>query len=146
MNTIKEITDLADKRLKEAELLLSNGFNEGAFYLAGYSVELMLKARICKNLEIENFYLKPQISGKQAFFTHDLAQLLTLSGLRKRFENEIDSKGGNNSELSVNWQIICTWNEEKRYDTFVRQHDVEEFIDGITNPTNGFLTWLKQNW
>jgi len=44
MNSVLEIRNLADKRLEEANLLLQNGFHEGAFYLAGYAVELMLRS------------------------------------------------------------------------------------------------------
>ncbi len=138
MNTIREITDLADKRLREAELLHANGMEEGALYLAGYVVELMLKARICKNLDIENFYVRPIKTGKQAFFTHELEQLMTLSGLRTEFDKEILT----NSVLDKAWQDISTWSEERRYVSIVTHQEVRTFLSSLKI----FLTWFQQNW
>jgi hypothetical protein len=138
MNTIREITDLADKRLQEAELLHANGMEEGAFYLAGYVIELMLKARICKNLDIENFYIRPIKTGKQAFFTHDLEQLLTLSGLRTIFDQEIST----NTVLANSWLVICTWDEERRYVSVVTHRNITTFLSSVKI----FLAWFQQNW
>ncbi|MDP3007736.1 MAG: HEPN domain-containing protein [Methylococcales bacterium] len=45
MKTAQEIKDIALERLQEAAILCDNGKYDGAFYLAGYSVELMLKAK-----------------------------------------------------------------------------------------------------
>ena len=140
MNSVQEIRNLADKRLEEANLLLQNGFHEGAFYLAGYAVELMLKARICKHLDMDDFYTRPLKSGKQAFFTHDLEQLLTLSGSRKRLEMDIDPVTGTNSTLFANWQTICKWNEEKRYELSIEPDEAANFFQAITDSQNGFLT------
>ena len=138
MNTIREITDLADKRLNEAELLHVNGMEEGALYLAGYVIELMLKACICKNLDIENFYVKPIKTGKQAFFTHDLDQLMTLSGLRTIFDKEVIT----NQILADSWQDICNWSEERRYISVATHEEVTIFLSSIKT----FLTWFLQNW
>ena len=137
MNTIREITDLADKRLKEAELLHVNGMDEGAFYLAGYTVELMLKAQICRNLDIDNFYVKPIKTGKQAFFTHELDQLLTLSGLR----TILDSEALTNIPLNKAWQNICTWSEERRYVSAISHQETSKLLSSIKL----FLTWFLQN-
>lgn len=138
MNTIREITDLADKRLREAELLHASGMEEGAFYLAGYAVELMLKAYICKNLDIDNFYVKPLKTGKQAFFTHELDQLLTLSGMRTIFDQEVLT----NQPLADAWKDICTWSEERRYVSVTTHTEVAILLSSI----NFFLTWCHQNW
>lgn len=146
MKTVAEIEGLATKRLEEAKLLLSNGYFEGAFYLAGYSIELMLKARICKHLEIEDFYLKQPEPLKKAYFVHNLEQLLTLSGLRKKYEDETDAEKGRNKALSKNWNKICSWNETARYDCDVKQPDAIALIKAIENPENGFLPWLRINW
>lgn len=146
MKTAAEIQGLATKRLEEAKLLLTNGYCEGAFYLAGYSMELMLKARICKHLEIEDFYMKQPESLRKAYFVHNLEQLLTLSGLRRKYEDEIDPLKGNNSALNKSWNKICSWSEGARYDCHVQQKDALALIDAIEDPKTGFLTWLQLNW
>jgi hypothetical protein len=44
-----DIQVLAQAKLKEAECLFTNGFFDGAYYLGGYAVELLLKAMVCKS-------------------------------------------------------------------------------------------------
>lgn len=56
MTNPEEIKKLAFQRLKEAEILYKNEMYDGAFYLAGYSVELILKAKICERLGIPNLF------------------------------------------------------------------------------------------
>lgn len=147
MNTAQDILNLANKRLLEAQCLLSSYCPEGAYYLAGYVVELTLKAHICKLLDIDDFYASTHVRRMSGvYFTHDLNQLLTLSGWRKRLENEIGVAGANNLALFRNWQLISQWNEQKRYEAIVSDLDVKEFIDALTDPLNGFLVWAQRNW
>jgi HEPN domain-containing protein len=56
MKTPQEIEDLAWDRLDEAQVLFTSRKFDGAFYLAGYAVELMLKTRICELFEIPNLF------------------------------------------------------------------------------------------
>lgn len=142
MNCIKDIEKLSDLRLNEAICLLNNKYFHGSFYLAGYSVELILKARICKNLDIEHFYSSKLKHGDKAFFNHDLEQLLTLSGLRTKFEVDCLT----DIPLKLNWDNICLWNEGKRYEFGITEKDTEKYIDSITNNKNGFLQWIRLNW
>ena len=50
------IQSLADARIREAECLFENNHFDFAFYAASYAVEFSLKAKICKVLNIPNFY------------------------------------------------------------------------------------------
>jgi hypothetical protein len=53
----KQLQDLAKLRLREAEALYVAGFYDGSVYLAGYAVELGLKARICRLLHVADYPL-----------------------------------------------------------------------------------------
>lgn len=55
MPTRKELQDLAEIRLQEAKVLFEKEFYDGARYLAGYVIELALKARICKILDLDQY-------------------------------------------------------------------------------------------
>lgn len=48
-----DFQQLADSRLLEAKTLLANNLFDGAVYLAGYALELALKARICKIIDTD---------------------------------------------------------------------------------------------
>jgi hypothetical protein len=51
MPTVHELKSLTQQRLDEADDLLSLNRTDAAFYLAGYAIELALKAAICKTLD-----------------------------------------------------------------------------------------------
>jgi HEPN domain-containing protein len=67
MNSQADIEKLAEEKLKEANCLMNGNFYDGAFYMAGYSVELFLKAKICKTLNIPDFFLFKKIMKDEAY-------------------------------------------------------------------------------
>jgi len=64
----QQLQQLARLRLREAEALYGARLYDGCVYLAGYAVELALKARICRLLGLSEYPLEP----KQAFRVHNL--------------------------------------------------------------------------
>jgi hypothetical protein len=147
-----EIRKLAYQRLKEAEILYKNNMCDGAFYLAGYSVELMLKAKICDRLGIPNLFDETNtdansIKGKgeirKTLKTHNLFTLLIFSGLKIKFDND---KATNKELAKANSLLFNAWDENARYKPcghFVDK-DVEKLIN-LLSGANGILTWIEQN-
>ena len=97
MKCKEDIEKLSDLMLSQAECLLSANYPNGAYYLGGYTIELLLKARICKTLGIDDFFdfgnpLKTKIKNEdmvtRPFKVHDLAQLMILSGLYHKMEKK----------------------------------------------------------
>lgn len=130
-----DIVELAYKKLAEAECLLSNQMADGAFYLAGYSVELMIKARICKTLGIPDFYnfgdeekkkLRNEASITKPYKVHDLLQLITLSGLYAEFETAISDQ-----DFYLHWSKVITWNEASRYYSGLNISNVKIFVFSV---------------
>jgi hypothetical protein len=56
MKSQSGIEKLARQKLAAAKCLLENEHYDDAYYLAGYSIELYLKAVICKTLGVDSFY------------------------------------------------------------------------------------------
>lgn len=52
MQSQSNIEVLAYAKLEDAQILLLNERFDSAYYLAGYAIELLLKARVCKTLGI----------------------------------------------------------------------------------------------
>ena len=77
--TRKDLQELSRLRLREAQALYKAHFYDGCVYLAGYAVELGLKARICRLLRLEQYPLAGDIG--RAFKVHSLDQLKVLAGL-----------------------------------------------------------------
>ena len=134
-----DIQDLADLRLAEAEGLVSLGFPDGAFYLAGYAAELYLKSKICESLKLPNFYdqYAPKSDLSKTFLIHNLERLMLLSGLLLEFEAEKSS----NVPFLSDWQKIQEWSEKNRYD-LRGSHTIADatvFINAIKN----LIQWIK---
>lgn len=155
MNTPIEIKEIAWKRLEEAKVLYRNKLFDGAFYLAGYSVELMLKAKICENWGIANLFnfdekdfgskkYNENISIIRRFVgTHSLTILLIISGLKLKFDNE---KANNKILLKANSLIIEKWSEQVRYlpNGNSNPNEVKNLID-LLKHKKGLLKWIETN-
>lgn len=141
MRTKNDIKKIALSKLKEANKLYQAGFYEGAFYLGGYCIELAIKARICKNLDIDDLFVSKYL---KFFKVHDFDTLLMFSGLYEKFERD----KALNLDLYQNWSYICGWKEDSRYTTIGSKTpiEVQRFLKAISEPSNGFLKWIKKYW
>ncbi len=148
MNSPAEIRRIADQRLLEAKILLQSPANkhyDGAYYLAGYCVELYLKAKICEALDLDDLFSDTSMAKKitATFKSHRLEELMLLTGLNRKFELAKSA----NIALASSWSQIKLWNESKRYlppGTILRA-EVEELMSAIEDPQNGFLQWIRQH-
>jgi len=116
MTCQSDIENVAAQKILDAECLLIGGRFDGAYYLAGYAIELLLKAKICKTLGIADFFdfdnkdRSVKIKNDNSVFrTHNYEQLLILSGIYMDYKNEQDP------EFKTNWSIVVEWNENSRY-------------------------------
>ncbi len=150
MTNPEEIRKLALQRLKEAEILLQNGMCDGAYYLAGYSVELMLKAKICDRLGIPNLFDEHNITSekgmgeiRKTLKTHNLFTLLIFSGLKVKFDND---KATNKELAKATSLLFNSWDENARYKPcgHMVDKDVEKLIN-LLSGSNGILQWIEKN-
>jgi len=155
MKNPAEIKALAYERLEEAKILCEAGKYDGAFYLAGYSIELMLKAKVCEQVGIDNLFYFDE-KGKAAYGvseirkavrTHDISVLLMLSGLKVKFD---EAKSDNKKLLKANGLLFensgkCLWNEQVRYQVNLQKQDnVQNLIDLLIDD-EGVLKWIETN-
>ena len=141
MKTPISIQHLADTRIAEAECLYANGHYDLAFYVAGYAVELYLKARICLVLNMPNFFdfgnrekLINEDSITKPYKVHNFVQLLILSGLSAEHEKMLSD-----NNFKKDWSRLDHWKEDARYNLGKQQKDVEQFIVSVKNTTK----WIK---
>lgn len=105
----KDLQIIAEKRIKEAKFLFEDDCFEGAYYLAGYSIECALKACIAKQIKRHVFPDKKFINDS---YTHDLNQLLGLAGLReeqktKAKQDQVKALGSFHTEIDKYWNCKC---------------------------------------
>jgi hypothetical protein len=138
MPSKKELKAISLMRLKEAKTLYNNQLYDGALYLSGYVIEIALKARICKLLDID--YPEKETSFK----THNFDLLVNLAGLRKT----LDHKLGIDIDFKANWSIATAWKPEFRYKPIGASTpiQVQDVITALDDKKNGILTWIKKKW
>jgi HEPN domain-containing protein len=138
MDCQSKIVETADLRIKEAGCLLENSFWNGAYYLAGYAVELMLKASVCKTLGIDDFFTFKGTARKdlyKPYKVHNFQELLILSGIFKEVE-----AAQADTEFKAHWSLVCQWSEESRYLTDKNEKDVNDFVTSV----KVICEWIKK--
>jgi hypothetical protein len=148
----EEIRKLANQRLKEAEILYQNGQYDGAYYLAGYAVELSLKAKICERLGLPNLFdetdgatnsIKGISEIRKTLKMHNLQILLIFCGLKPKFDKD---KSTNLAFAKINSLLFNGWNENARYrpSGYIAAKDIQTLLTLLTRSDNLFI-WIVQN-
>lgn len=121
MLSLSDLRSIANARLEDAEVLLNAGRSDGSVYLAGYAIEIALKARICQSLNWPGFpSTTKEFEGYQSFRTHDLDILLHLSGV----ENLVKTRH------FTEWSVVATWDPNVRYRSIgiITQQDARDMM------------------
>jgi len=139
IETKVEFQKLAKNRLEEAKALLGLGKWDGAYYLAGYAVELALKACIIKRLMTTNAF--PDRKFSENCYTHDLNKLVSLAGL----EDSLDEARKADKILSTHYNEVLGWSEPKRYHR-IEKGEAEALCTAIADDEHGVLPWIMSQW
>jgi HEPN domain-containing protein len=126
---------LAEAKLEDAKLLLGAGRATNAYYLAGYAIELMLKAIVSARFRTDTL---PDRAVSTQVFVHDLRKLisLTLLDIPLKEHEERDPR------FRARLQIVLRWTEESRYSSY-GANEALALIDAVENPEHGVLPWLR---
>ncbi len=138
MLTRNDLQKLSQVRLDDATYLLHANRPSSAYYLAGYAVELALKACISR-LILPNAI--PDKAFINAIYVHKFYSLLATSGLQPEFDSDMRM----DSEFAAYWAITNNWTEESRYEMH-DQIEATSLIQAISEPNHGVFRWLKSHW
>lgn len=136
--TRRDLRGLALIRLKEAKVLLRNGYYDGAYYLSGYCIECALKACIAKRTCRYEF---PDKKTANASHTHRLEDLLRVAQLAAALGEEV----GKNRIFEANWNLVKDWSEQSRYKKHT-QREAEALLSAVGDKKVGGLKWIKPHW
>ena len=129
MIPIADLKLLAVTRLTEAEILLQGGKFDGGAYLCGYSVEFVLKARICQTFGWSEFPLtRSEFQDYQSLRTHNLGVLLHLSGIEEKVKKDHFN----------HWNLVSEWNP----DILFRLGAQRELVEAMINSARALLDIL----
>jgi len=138
MLTKGDLEKLAQVRLEDALLLLQASRSSSAYYLAGYAIELALKACIANLIQSQ---VIPDKAFINAIYTHRLDHLLATAGLLPEFN--ADSK--TDIQLAAYWAITTKWNEESRYE-FWDPISAATLLQAVSDSNHGVFQWVKKHW
>jgi hypothetical protein len=133
-----DLQELAQVRLDDAILLFANKRYSSAYYIAGYSVELALKACIAK------LFLPDTIPDKafvNAIYKHDLQELQSVAGLKPQYDADAET----DTVFASNWSIACNWTEESRYMLW-DSVSTATLLQAISDLNHGVFQWVKRYW
>jgi HEPN domain-containing protein len=139
IDTRVEFQELAETRLLEAKALLGLGKWDGAYYLAGYAVELALKACIIRSLMATDSF--PGKDFSKDCYTHDYRKLIAAARLTRDLELAMQA----DARFEANWSTVKVWSEVMRY-CRIEEIETRELCDAIDEPLHGVLPWLKTHW
>ncbi|WP_370194492.1 MULTISPECIES: hypothetical protein [Aurantimonas] len=133
-----DLHGLARARCDDAALLLENRRWSSAYYLAGYSIELGLKACIAKQISKDTI---PDKSIIRDIYSHEFMKLVSLAGLRK----ELSGAQNSDSDFAANWAIVSEWSPDTRY-RVISAAEAQYIVAAISDTEHGVLKWIKQYW
>jgi hypothetical protein len=129
---LADLEAAANERLQDAETLFAGGRFASAIAMGVYSLEIHLKVRICKKLNLNGL--------PKAFEIHELESLLVLSGLQV-------ARDAAPPNLQFNWEEIVDRSlkiNDMRYlsPNNWNQSDALTFLEQLRDPPDGVLPWL----
>lgn len=138
MLTKADLEKLALIRLDDAKLLLQHNRSSSAYYLAGYAVELALKACISRLIQSCTI---PEMAFIKAIYVHKLDNLLATAGLRPAFDAGVKA----DPQFAAYWAIANNWTEASRYE-YWDPFAAASLLQAIDEPVHGVFQWVKRYW
>ena len=125
MHDVADLQVVAAERLEDARALINAGRFAGASYVAGFAVEIALKARICLTLGWTGFpETRRDFDRYQSLKTHDLRVLLRFSGMEAAIKTSKPS----------DWSVILGWDPMTRYSAAMyTERDASDMIASATS-------------
>jgi HEPN domain-containing protein len=127
---------VATSKLEDAVLLLAHDRYSNAYYLAGYAVEIALKAVIAKQFRPG---VIPEKGLVNSIYTHRLISLIDLAGLSAELGQ------ARNVLLAAKWTTVSQWSEASRYET-ISEAPARELVTAVNDPKGGVSPWIIRHW
>jgi len=132
------LQSLAQEKLEDATALVGDNRWSNGYYLAGYAVELALKACIAKAFKAETI---PDRNLVNATYQHNFKNLVGTAGLSAELRNKEQADAG----FAANWGVVNSWSPDARYASATEQ-DAKELLRAISDEKDGVFEWIKVFW
>lgn len=133
-----DLQKLAQIRFDDSVHLLNAQSFSSAYYLAGYSIELGLKACIARQIRSEEI---PDKNLIQKIFSHEFLKLVGLAGLAR----ELSDAQNADTQFQAYWGIASEWSPDSRY-AITDPTSAQLLVAAIGDPNHGVLRWIRAFW
>jgi hypothetical protein len=133
-----DLQALAQSKIDDAILLLQHKRFSNAYYLAGYAVEIGLKACIAKQYPPRLFPIKRYL---QKYSATNFQRWSDWAGSQRLSKS---SRIGTTT-FAANWAIVGEWSPDARYET-QDPAATQIMLAAVTTEQSGVLPWIKQYW
>ena len=134
-HTRADLRSTAQAKLDDAISLLQLGRYSNAYYLAGYAVEIGLKACIAAQISAETIPDKAFIKG---ILNHEFKGLVGIAGLAGPLKQRQDDDG----EFAANWALASEWSPDVRYES-IDPMSAQLLVRAIADPDSEFYNGSK---
>lgn len=133
-----DLRAIAQSKIDDANTLFGAGRFSNAYYLAGYAIEIGLKACIAAQVSAETIPDKAFLRG---VLSHQFPALIGLAGMAGPLKEQQDT----NAVFASNWAIVNEWSPDCRYETRDSM-SAQVMIHAVLDPNSGVLQWIKAHW
>jgi hypothetical protein len=133
-----DLQRLSQVKYDDAVLLCEHARYGNAYYLAGYAVELGLKACVAKQIREHQIPDKALING---VYTHDFAKLVGLSGLGSVLKDQ-----QNNDQLFQSYLGISAESQPDARYAMTGSMSAELLLTAVGDPKHRVLQWIRAHW
>jgi len=133
-----ELEALAQEKLDDATALIADSRWSNGYYIAGYAVELALKACIAKVFKADTIPDKDLVN---ATYSHNFRSLAGTAGLSA----ELRDREQADANFAANWGVVNSWSPNARY-AQTTQQQAEELLRAISDQDDGVFAWIKAFW
>jgi hypothetical protein len=131
----QDLLRLSEQWMQDARILLAAQRFPGAYHVGGLALECLLKAKIAKSIQAEEF---PDKEFARKAWDHDPASLLKLGELDRFMDRAKPA-------VQVNWATVKDWTVDSRYTVVVSSATVNAFLDALDDANDGILLWLRSH-
>jgi hypothetical protein len=133
-----DLQRIAETKFADAQLLLNNQRWSNAYYLAGYAIEIGIKAVIARRMAHETI---PDLNFIRSIHQHGFKELIGVAGLTSDFQQT----QADDPQFGAYSGIVAQWKPEVRY-TSVDAISAQMMVQAVGDPGPGILGWIKTFW
>jgi hypothetical protein len=133
-----DLKALAQAKLDDAEILLRHDRYSNSYYLAGYVIELALKACIAAQFVAETI---PDKAFVISIYQHSFKALVGAAGLTAELKQQEDA----DPNFAANFALVAQWSPDVRYESKDAM-SAQAMLAAITDTTSGVLPWIMKYW